>query len=213
MKNVYFISGLGATKRSFQFLDLSFCNPVFVEWLEPLAKESLVSYAGRLMATIPEEAPTIVGLSFGGMLASEMALANPNARVVLISSNKTSNEFPKWLRIGRYVPVYKWLPEGLVKNSKYLLQIVFGAKGKEQKAVQVQVLKETNIKFTRAAIDMILRWTTTKQAPNIIHIHGTADRLLPYKKVTADYTIKGGTHLMVMDNGEEISSILQTIIR
>ena len=209
MKNVYFISGLGATKRSFQFLDLSFCNPVFVDWIEPLKKESLASYAIRLRETIPDEKPLIVGLSFGGMLAAEMARADPNAKAILISSNKTSAEFPAYLRVGKYVPAYKWLPDVIVKNSKYFFQWIFGAKGKEQQAVQLLILKETDMKFTNAAIDMILRWKTRVAVPNIIHIHGTADKLLPYRKVKADYTIKGGTHLMVMDNGREISDILK----
>ncbi len=215
MKNVYFISGLGATKRSFHFLDLSFCNPVFVEWVAPQKKESLVSYASRLRETIPEKDPVIVGLSFGGMLAAEIARANPDVKAILISSNKTSAEFPSYLRIGKYIPAYKLLPTALVRQSNYLLQWFFGAKGKEQQAVQQLVLKETDMKFTRAAIEMILRWKSNENAAcdNITLIHGTADRLLPFKKVKADYTIKGGTHLMVMDNGAEISEILKTIIR
>ncbi|MEO7311518.1 MAG: alpha/beta hydrolase [Chitinophagaceae bacterium] len=212
MKNVYFISGLGATKRSFQFLDLSFCNPVFVGWITPLKKESLPSYATRLRETIPEENPVIVGLSFGGMLAAEMALANPRAQVILISSNRNSTEFPAMLRVGKYLPVYKWLPDLLVKNSKYFFQWIFGAKGKEQQAVQLQILKESDMKFTNAAIDMILRWKTRESAANITHIHGTADKLLPYKKVSPQYTIRGGTHLMVMDNGAEISDILKSLV-
>jgi len=212
MQNVYFISGLGATKRSFQFLDLSFCNPVFVDWLPTQKGETLAAYALRLRDTIPEEKPVIVGLSFGGMLAAEMARANPAAKAILISSKKTSAEFPSYLRVGKYVPAYKWLPATLVKKSKYLFQWVFGAKGKEQQAVQLLILKETDMKFTNAAIDMILHWQCREAAPNIVHIHGTADRLLPYKKVKADYTIKGGTHLMVMDNGNEISAILKSIV-
>ena len=212
MKNVYFISGLGATKKSFQFLDLSFCNPVFVDWIEPQKKESLLSYANRLRATIPEENPLIVGLSFGGMLAAEMARANPGIKAILISSNKTSAEFPAYLRVGKYIPAYKWLPNSLVKNSKFLFQWVFGAKGKEQQAVQLQILKETDMKFTNAAIDMILQWKSSEPAPKVVHIHGTADKLLPYKKIKADFTIKGGTHLMVMDNGKEVTEILRGLI-
>jgi hypothetical protein len=34
MKKVYFISGLGADKRAFSFLDLSFCEPVFINWIQ-----------------------------------------------------------------------------------------------------------------------------------------------------------------------------------
>jgi hypothetical protein len=45
MKKVYFISGLGADKRAFSFLDLSFCEPVFIDWIQPLKNELLPEYA------------------------------------------------------------------------------------------------------------------------------------------------------------------------
>jgi hypothetical protein len=48
LKKVYFISGLGADKRAFSFLDLSFCEPVFIEWIKPLKNETLQGYALRL---------------------------------------------------------------------------------------------------------------------------------------------------------------------
>jgi hypothetical protein len=41
MKKVYFISGLGADSRVFSFLDLSYFEPVFLDWLPPQKKESL----------------------------------------------------------------------------------------------------------------------------------------------------------------------------
>ena len=100
MQKVFFISGLGADKRSFSFLDLSFCTPVFISWLAPLPKETLVAYALRLRATITELNPTIVGLSFGGMLVTEMAKADASVTPIIISSNKSSSEFPFWLKIG-----------------------------------------------------------------------------------------------------------------
>ena len=88
MKKVYFISGLGADKRAFSFLDLSFCEPVFIEWIKPLHKESLQQYALRLKEQIKEASPTIVGMSFGGMLATEIAKLDATAKIIIISSNK-----------------------------------------------------------------------------------------------------------------------------
>ena len=55
---VYFLSGLGADKTVFQFLDLDFCEPVFIEWIPPHKNESLPDYALRLKDYyhIPENA-------------------------------------------------------------------------------------------------------------------------------------------------------------
>ena len=132
MKKVYFISGLGADKRAFSFLDLSFCEPVFIDWIKPLEKESLKSYALRLRKQIPEVHPTVVGVSFGGMLATEMAKEDKLMNVVIIASNKSSEEFPGYLRVGKYFPVYKWLPEKLIKN-KSLLNWILGVEKDEQR--------------------------------------------------------------------------------
>src|SRR5436190_22473098 len=100
MKKIYFISGLGADKRVFSFLDLSFCEPIFIDWITPLKKESLESYALRLRQSIPEPEPIIIGISFGGMLATEMAKADNRIKSIIIASNKTSDELPKLFRIG-----------------------------------------------------------------------------------------------------------------
>jgi pimeloyl-ACP methyl ester carboxylesterase len=213
MQTVYFISGLGANNRTFSLLDLSFCNPVFINWIAPLSKETLPQYAARLMEAIPDEKPVIVGLSFGGMLATEMGKLNPAAKIILISSNKTSLEFPPYLRTGIYLPLYRWMPGNVQKNSKKLFGWIIGAKGKQSTELLVSIQQEINPKLTNAFIDMILRWKNEKIPSNIIHIHGTADRLLTYGRVKADYTVKGGTHLMVMNNAEEISLILKNIIQ
>lgn len=48
LKNVFFISGLGADNTIFQFLDLTYCKPVFLDWIKPDKREKLVDYALRL---------------------------------------------------------------------------------------------------------------------------------------------------------------------
>lgn len=212
MKNVYFISGLGASKKAFTFLDLSFCNPIFIEWIEPLKNESLPNYALRLSKQIKEANATIVGLSFGGMLATEIAKNNPSMQAIIISSNKTYREFPKLLKIGKYLPVYQWLPNYSMKKSSIFFAWILGAKGKEQRLIQQQIVKETNPTFTKWAIYAILNWKNVEVPNNLIHIHGTADKLLPYSFVKANYSIEKGEHLMIMDQAEEISFLLKKLI-
>jgi len=211
MKKVYFISGLGADKRAFSFLDLSFCDPVFIDWIKPLEKESLKNYASRLRKQIPEEHPTVVGVSFGGMLATEMAKEDKLMTVIIIASNKSSAEFPGYLRIGKYLPVYKWLPEKLIKN-KNLLNWILGVKQDEQRKLISAIIADTDPFFLKWAIYAILHWKETSIPKNVKHIHGTADKLLPFRYVKADYEITGGTHLMSISKGSEISSLLKQLI-
>jgi len=212
MKKVYFIPGVGADKRVFSFLDLSFCEPVFVDWIKPQEKESLESYAIRLRKEISGAHPIIVGLSFGGMLATEMAKADPEIKAIIISSTKTAKEFPGYLRMGKYFPFYRWMPGRMMKGSAHWIKFVFGRNGKEQKKVYLEILRDTDTDFTKWAIDAILNWKNNEVPKNVIHLHGTADRLLPHRLVKADYIVKGGNHVMPMDSHEEVSRLLKELI-
>lgn len=212
MQNVYFISGLGANEKAFSFLDLSFCNPVFIQWIEPQQNETLEHYAIRLSVQIKEPNATIVGLSFGGMLATEIAKRNPEFKVIIISSNKVYKEFPKLLKIGKYFPAYKWLPNKAMKKSGTISTWILGAKGREQRVIQKQIIQETDPVFIKWAISAIMHWQNTIIPKNVVHIHGTADKLLPYRFVKADYTIDGGEHLMIMDKPDQISTLLKQLI-
>ncbi|MFI5130571.1 MAG: alpha/beta hydrolase [Chitinophagales bacterium] len=213
MKKVYFISGLGADKRVFSFLDLSFCEPIYIDWIDPLKKESLESYALRLRNSILQTDPVIVGISFGGMLATEMAKADPKVKAIIISSNKTADEFPTYLRIGKYLPIYKWMPGKVMKQSAYIIKWVFGRNGKEQKRVFLEIVRDTNPDFVKWAITSILNWKNREVPKNLIHLHGTADRLLPHRFVKADHLVKGGNHVMPMDSHEEVSALLRELIQ
>ena len=58
------------------------------------------------------------------------------------------------------------------------------------------------------AINEILNWQNRIRPENITHIHGTADKLFPFKLTKADISIKDGGHLMVYVNAEVMSDII-----
>jgi Alpha/beta hydrolase family len=210
LKNVYFISGLGADHRAFSFLDLSFCHPVHIEWIPPNPGESLQHYALRLRTTIPESAPTIVGLSFGGMLLCEMAKHDNKMIGLMISSIKQSSELPGYYRLLEYLPIYKILPAPFLKRIAIFLRFLFGVTDKYRQLVLKEMIAATDPYFLKWSISAIVGWRNTVKPANIINIHGTHDRILPYRNVKADITLKNGTHMMPFNNVEEITGFLQT---
>ncbi|HYM93193.1 MAG TPA: hypothetical protein VET23_03585, partial [Chitinophagaceae bacterium] len=129
------------------------------------------SYALRLRKKIPETNPIVIGISFGGMLVTEMAKSDKNIKAIIISSNKTKKEFPKFLRLGRYFPLYKWLPSNLFRKMILVFKSILGAKGNDPKRLLKQVLIHTNIKFVKWAIGSILDWQNKNVPENLIHIH------------------------------------------
>lgn len=213
MKKVYFISGLGADKRIFSFLDLSFCEPVFIDWITPVKNETLENYALRLRQQIPEQSPWIVGISFGGMLTVEIAKADPTVHAIILSSNKTKQEFPAYFKAGLYLPLYKWSPARWSKRFTLRTSFLLGGTNEAEKKLLHQIIRESDIRFVRWAISAILHWKNMSIPGNIIHVHGTADKLLPCRYVKADYLVEGGTHVMTLDKHAEISRLLQRLIQ
>lgn len=212
MKNVYFIPGLGADKRSFGFLDLSFCEAGFIDWIQPSANDTIASYAEKLFACINDENATIVGVSFGGMLATEIAKKHKGTKVIIVSSSKTYLEIPVYLRIWRHLPIYKLHSQRTKKYAGRFVLSILGTKGLAQRKVQQEILKDSDPSFISWAIHAILNWNNKVIPQNVIHIHGTADKLLLYKYIHADYAIKKGEHVMIMDHAKEVSELLKTLI-
>jgi len=211
LKNIYFISGLGADKRAFSFLDLSFCNSIFIDWIKPVPSESLKQYALRLRETIPEAHPTLIGVSFGGMLVTEMAKADPQCRAIIISSAKSIENFPRYFKVPKYLPAYNLIPAQWLKKISLVFGGKLGARGELQRQTLKEIMTSTDPHFSKWAINALLHWDNTVVPGNLIHIHGSADRLLPCKKVNADYIIDGGTHLMIMNDHKQISTLLKEL--
>ncbi len=210
--NIYFISGLGADKRAFQFLDLGFCTPVFVEWIEPLPGEDISHYAIRLKEHIHEEEPIIVGLSFGGIMAIEIARLFPVKKIILLSSAKTEKEIPFYLRWLRFVPLHKAISIPFMISVNHFFYLLTGISKREDKIILEEMLHNSNEAFMKWAIHQVVHWNNKDIFSNLVHIHGTADILLPHRYVYADHSIAGGAHLMLMTKADVISKLLQQII-
>jgi hypothetical protein len=55
-----------------------------------------------------------------------------------------------------------------------------------------------------------VNWKNTAMVTNATHIHGTNDRILPFK--TADIKVANGGHLMILNKGKEISELIRQIL-
>ena len=98
MKTVYVFSGLGADERVFHKIDFSGYDVHFIKWITPQKNESIESYALRLTSQITKPLPVLIGLSFGGMMAVEVAKHIATEKIILISSAKSKNEIPFYFR-------------------------------------------------------------------------------------------------------------------
>jgi pimeloyl-ACP methyl ester carboxylesterase len=209
---VYFISGLGADEKAFQALDLPAVEKIHLSWIPPLHKESIESYARRMAESIVEENPIIIGLSFGGMMAIEIAKIISVQQIIIISSAKGKKELPPYFSVCRYIPFHKILPVRAISLNEKAMLYIFGTRNEEQKKNLINIIHNTVEGFNHWAIDRIVKWKNTEVPKNLIHIHGEADKLLPIGYVKADFTIANGGHFMIVNQAKDISTILQKLL-
>jgi len=208
-KNVYIFSGLGADERVFQHLDLSDYATTFIRWEVPQKRETIENYARRLLPQITSIRPTLIGLSFGGLIAIEIAKQIDTEQVILLASIKTKNEIPFYYRYAGHLRLHKLLPTGLLKSSNFITNWLFGTSSTFDKQLLKQILIDTDPTFLKWAIDKAARWTNQTLTKNIFHIHGTNDRILPFKFVNCNSAIKSGGHLMTLNKADELNNILR----
>lgn len=211
-KELYLFSGLGADERAFSLLDFSNSAPTFIKWIPPLEKEPIEDYATRLLDQIKTKKPILIGLSFGGLMAVEVAKQIETEKVILISSAKTKFEIPFYFRFSGQLRLHKFLPTNLLKASNFITNWFFGATSKFEKQLLKEILRDTDPTFLIWAIEQLTHWKNQTKPKNIVHIHGTADRILPLCFVERAKIIKNGGHLMTLSKSKEMNIVLKELL-
>lgn len=211
LNTVYFISGLGADSRAFSKLVFpSGFKLVHLDWIPAQEGQSLSNYAGRLASGIDKSTPFyLIGLSFGGMLATEIAKQLNPIHTFLISSTPTYAELPWYYRAAGKLRLQKLIPVSLLKRGNKVGLKFLGAKTNDERALLTQLIIDSDPYFMKWALTCILEWRNTERPKNLTHIHGTSDNILPIRSTAKpDEIIKGGGHFMVYANAQEIMQVV-----
>lgn len=213
--NVYLISGLGADSRAFNNLVFEDHHTIYhLSWIKPLKQEMLNAYAKRLAERIDNTRPfTLIGLSFGGMLASEMGKFLKPEKIILLSSVNNFNELPFWYKLGGSLRLHKLLPSKPIKGSMFFMNYLFGINRDTDKKLLKDVIENTDPAFSKWAMDGIVNWRKTDVDTGVIRIHGDKDRILPITGFKPDHLVKNGGHLMVINKADEVSALINRIIK
>jgi pimeloyl-ACP methyl ester carboxylesterase len=209
----YFISGLGADRRAFYKINLPRgYQPIYLDWITPLANETLADYAKRFSQAIKQDEEfVLIGLSFGGMLASELAKIVSPKKLIIISSLSSYSELPWYFKLAGRLGLHRIISPSLYKQATIMNRFM-GAGNKEMKSIVYSYVNNIDPAFIRWSLNVIVNWSHTERLSEMIHIHGSNDHLLPYRYVKADYLVKGGGHLMVMNRADEVNSILREVL-
>jgi pimeloyl-ACP methyl ester carboxylesterase len=209
---VHFISGLGADDRVFKYLDLPAVEKVFVQWIKPLKQESITQYSTRLMLQIDTTQDVyLVGVSFGGMIAQEIAKQLVCKKVIIVSSIQTPQALSWQLKVVRLLQLHLLMPQFLLKWSNLLsANYYFSVKNRAEVLLLHQIIKDTDFDFAHWAIHQVINWKMPAHSiTNIAYIHGTADRIFPINKHFGHFTpVEEGGHFMVVNKSAIISAFI-----
>lgn len=213
LQDIYCLSGLGADKRVFQKLKFQGYQPIHIKWLKPERGESINDYTQRLTTQIKAKKPIIIGLSFGGIIAVEMSKQIATEKVIIISSTKNQQEIPFYFKMFRWLPIYLLLPaKFLLWIGQILASWFFSLNSLDDRKLLKAILFDTDAHFVKWAIHQIVIWKNELIPENIYHIHGESDRIFPYRFVHEDFNVKHGGHLMIINQAEYISNLIQKIV-
>ncbi|MBW4467827.1 MAG: alpha/beta hydrolase [Pegethrix bostrychoides GSE-TBD4-15B] len=212
LKDIYLVSGLGADERVFQMLKLEGYRPVHVRWLKPERGESLADYAQRLTAQIPAAEPVLVGLSFGGIVAVEIAKQIAVKQVVLISSVKDRSEVPFYFKLFRWLPIHRILPFKSLLWAGYLIAYwLFSIECLEERRLLKSILLDTDPHFLKWALHRVVIWDNEVHPAHLHQIHGSSDRIFPIRYIDPEFVLEGG-HLMVVNRASQVSTLIERIV-
>jgi pimeloyl-ACP methyl ester carboxylesterase len=213
--DLYFISGLGADSRVFQKLILpDFFTIHHIVWVPVSKDDSMEAYCRTLSDQIDKTRPFIlVGLSFGGIVAIQMSKFLSPVQTVIISSFCFRSEIPKFYVFLAKTKIYRLLPSRfLLRPNKFIFRL-FGANEPMKKKMLVNILEDTDPVFFRWAVKQLFTVNNEWKPESFLHIHGTADKILPLHPSMNAIEVQDGEHLMVYSKAEEVSEILDQYLR
>lgn len=206
---IYAIPGLGTTEKLYDNTRIKNVEIIVLEWPIPEKNDTMQTYARKFLPQINTEKPfCLLGVSFGGMLCTELSNMISPQKAFLISTSKYRKELPWFIRLMKHLPLHKLMSEKYHRKLAYHGRWIVGF-GKAYIPEFLGMVNSMNENYFKHCINIIAGWNGKQEPKNSIHIHGDADRLLWYKNVKSDYTISSGGHAMIIFQAEEINKIIE----
>ena len=210
-KKIYLIPGLGADGRMYMPHLKVLPNAVILEHQKPLKGETLVQYAKRLSAQVDTSEPFIlIGTSLGGIIAIEMARIIHPDKVILISSVKHRGEMPAWMRAMRHLKLHNLLSgQNFIRFSNANVKRLITKRDTKVARLLMDMHNSADPEFVQWAINEVVNWKGGEDyRKDVIHIHGTSDRLFPHVNIKDAVYIKGGSHVMGLTQSQDVNKAL-----
>jgi len=212
--HVYLMPGMAANPSIFERIKLPEDQFVihWLEWMIPITNETLSSYAKRMCEHIHHYNAVLLGVSFGGILVQEMSKHIKLRKLIIVSSVKNKHELPRRMKLARRTKAYKLVPSTLLGNVDLLAKYAFGETIIKRIELYRRYLSVNDSGYLNWAIEQVVCWEQDRSLPEVVHIHGERDAVFPHRYLGDCITVKGGTHVMIINKYKWFNKNLPTII-
>ncbi|MGB0896824.1 MAG: alpha/beta hydrolase [Flavobacteriaceae bacterium] len=200
--HVYFIPGMAANTKIFEYIKLpqDSYELHYIEWEIPCKNESLSAYVQRMVLKIKHDNPILFGVSFGGIVVQEMSKYLKAQKIVVVSSVVHQQEFPVRMRFAKLTRAYKLVPTQLFSDIEKLAKYAFGETATHRVDLYKKYMSIHDKNYLDWAIEQLINWKQTQQLDNVIHIHGSHDKIFPIKYIKGNVVkVNNGTHVMIIN--------------
>ena len=117
---------------------------------------------------------------------------------------------PLLFRSMKYLKLHRVLSGNTIKKfNKLMIKRLDSRNDSEAAQIIRQMTEDVPGEFIEWAMDAVVKWNPpVEYRSDIIHLHGTNDRLFPFSKIKNAVAVENGSHIMNMTLGSEINRLL-----
>lgn len=202
-------TGMDADDRLFEGQREKFGEIITPAWVEPLPRESLRSYAQRMLTQTGVQGPCILGgASFGGVIAQEAAHLIEAKALFLIGSFRHPRELPLPMRVFRFM---SYLPPERARPLMALAAMMAKPVVPRPTHRRMRKMAAPESTFLRWASMQLLRWRPAPLSYELptFQIHGDADGTIPIRGVNPDAVVQGGDHIISYRRAAAVNAFIE----
>jgi pimeloyl-ACP methyl ester carboxylesterase len=214
-RRLVLFSGMAADARLFRSIRISEVEIVTPDHAAPVSGEKLTQYATRMADALSIQPEDIVGgISFGGMLAGEIARQRRVAGLILLGTCLGPDRLPqsyRWIeRFGVFIPDFllsfrSWRP---------WVRWRFAPLTRDAETCLIEMANLYPAAQIRAFGRMIMDWSGVDDVTcPVLSIHGDSDRIIPLKSASCDIILKDAGHAFTLTHAEQTTSAIREFLR